>query len=67
MKGETGVSSSSSIPNFDSVQYKSQHEDLPSGSYQNFKDQKEAFFTKKQQENSGRPEYALKRILYRLF
>ncbi len=47
---------SSSTPNFDADKYSLYTDDQASGGYQNFKDQKEAFFSKKQLENFNRPE-----------
>lgn len=54
-KRDAQISSSSSNPNFETSKQLS-HEEYQSTSYQHFKDQKEAFFSKKQLENLGRPE-----------
>jgi hypothetical protein len=51
------LQSSTSTPNFDSDPHTYPDSSFGSvGGYQNFKDQKDAFFSKKQLENCGRPE-----------
>ena len=52
-KTNRNLYNSSSI---DGDKYASYSDDQASGGYQNFKDQKEAFFSKKQLENCTRPE-----------
>lgn len=61
VRGNRNLHVSSSTPNFDAENGDSYYGDQSSSrqslsGYQNFKDQKDAFFTKKQLENCGRPE-----------
>jgi len=59
LESETNLNlhSSSSTPNFDADLHLHPEPSFgTAGGYQNFKDQKEAFFSMKQQENCGRPE-----------
>jgi len=57
---QRSVHNSVSTPNFETDGYQSNRQSADSaeyGGYQNFKDQKEAYFSKKQNENASRPEY----------
>jgi len=62
MENSSGRSfhNSVSTPNFESDGYQSSKQSVDGagypGGYQNFKDQKEAYFSKKQNDNASRPE-----------
>jgi len=56
---QRSVHNSVSTPNFETDGYQSNRQSADSaeyGGYQNFKDQKEAYFSKKQNENASRPD-----------